>query len=101
MKNSAIIADRRKDKRKMGKIKCRFCEREIEEPINIDKSVRKCLCGAIYWLEFADDLWLVPQEAADYFGLNKKIKQTKIEVTRNFDIIDGREEICLVFARLI
>lgn len=83
--------------------KCEFCQDEVEEPTSIDEPIRQCpRCGAIYWLEFVDDLYLTAQDAADYFEIEyeKMPEQIETKVVRNFDVLgEDKEEICLVFAR--
>lgn len=89
------------------KVKCQFCRSEIEEPVSMNEVTRICPhCRAIYWLESADDLYLVTQDAADHFEIEyeQMFEQIETKVVRNFDVLKDNEEdnfgeeICLVFA---
>lgn len=93
----------------MVKIKCQFCGGKINAPQNTNMDTQTCPhCGAIYWLELPEDLYLATQEAADHFEVNYSEMFDKIELktVRNFDQIgeekkdEFMEEVCLVFARL-
>lgn len=78
-------------------MKCEFCQGEVEEPKNLNETCKCSHCGAIYCLEFPEDLYLAACEAAEYFGLENP-EQVETVTIRNFDFLDG-EEVCLVFAR--
>lgn len=87
---------------------CQFCGWEIESSQNLSEGTKKCSnCGAIYWLDFSDDLYLANQDAADFFEIPYEEMFEKIEtkIIRNFDRIgddkddEFTEEVCLVFAR--
>ena len=80
------------------KTKCEFCREEVEEPKNLNETYKCSHCGAIYCLELPEDLYLAAAEAAEYFGLESP-EQIEAKITRNFDLLDGEEEVCLVFAK--
>ena len=89
----------------MTKAKCEFCQSEIEKLIELDKTMACPRCGAIYWLDFPDDLYLANQEAAEHFKVDcdNMFEKIELKIVRDFDQLgeegEYKEEICLVFAR--
>lgn len=80
-----------------------FCGTEVPPPTNW-KDVFTCqVCGANYWAEDADDLYMVNDEAADMFGL--PLDQVEVKIVRDYDEAGdypgdpNNTEMCLVFAR--
>ena len=85
---------------------CQFCRRAVDEPTAFEQ-VRPCECGALCWLEFADDLSDVPLQAMEELGA-ASVEEIDVEVIRDYDVmLDDEEqpveegiEVCLVFVRL-
>lgn len=81
-----------------------FCGTEVPPLANWNDTFTCQICGAKYWAEDADDLYMVDDEATDLLGL--PLDQIEIKIIHNYDeACDGPEdphgtEVCLVFARL-
>ena len=88
--------------------RCAFCEAHLGEPSGDDlQQSHTCPhCKAYYVFRAIDDCWMVPEEAAEYFGATAE--QIECEVVRDFErllVYPGQLpeegiEICLVFARV-
>lgn len=85
---------------------CLFCEGLVDDPTNFDQ-VLPCACGALYWIEFADNLADASFDAMRELGA-QSLKDIEIKVERDYDVslddesqpIEEGAEVCLVCARL-